>query len=382
MTGTRAEYGLLVPVMELVKKDPKLALQLLVTGSHLSEKFGMTISEIERDGFSIDERIEILSNDDTDLGMAKAISVGIIGFASAFKSLNPDLIVLLGDRFEIFAAATAATLVRIPIAHLHGGETTEALLDEAFRHSITKMSHLHFVSTEEYKNRVIQLGENPERVFCVGALGAEIARGIATLTKKELETLLGITFVGKKILVTFHPVTLEQSQTKAQLEELFASLSHLLDATIIFTFPNADEGGGEIIDLIKAFTSKRPNTYAFASLGQLMYLSLIKCVDVVVGNSSSGLIEVPTFGKPTVNVGDRQKGRVRGKTVIDCLPTESDITRALELALARDFNGEWGGGANPYYQLGTSNRIKKIISETNLEGLLKKQFYRVNNQCE
>ena len=310
ITGTRAEYGLLRWVMQGIKDDADLNLQVIATGMHLSPEFGLTYKAIETDGFEIDRKVEMLTSSDTSEGIAKSMGIGMIGFTDALKELKPDLIVVLGDRFEIFAAVATALIARIPVAHLHGGETTEGAFDEAFRHSITKMSHLHFVAALEYKQRVIQLGEQLEHVFLVGGLGIDNIKRLQLLNRNELEADLGFKFGKKNLLITFHPVTLENSSAVRQMQSLLAALTKLEDTQLIFTMPNADTGGRALIKLVKEFASKHPHAHIFPSLGQLHFLSCIAHVDGVVGNSSSGLLEVPSFKKGTINIGDRQRGRL------------------------------------------------------------------------
>ena len=329
ITGTRAEYGLLRWVMQGIKDDPDLTLQITVTGMHLSPEFGLTYQAIEQDGFQIDRKVEMLTSSDTPVGIAKSMGLGLIGFADALDELQPDLIVVLGDRFEIFAAVSAALVARIPVAHLHGGETTEGAFDEALRHSITKMSHLHFVAAEEYRKRVIQLGEYPDHVFNVGGLGIDNILKLNLLEKDELEKSLDFKLGKKNLLITFHPVTLEHGTSANQMVELLSALEKLEETHLIFTMPNSDTDGRVLFQMIVEFVSKHPHAKAFTSLGQLRYLSCIKYVDGVVGNSSSGLAEVPSFKKGTINIGDRQKGRLKAVSVIDCEPNKISINNTI-----------------------------------------------------
>ena len=309
ITGTRADYGLLRWVIQGIKDDPELTLQIIATGMHLSPEFGLTYQAIEQDGFQIDRKVEMLTSSDTAVGIAKSMGLGLIGFADALHELQPDLIVVLGDRFEIFAAVSAALVARIPVAHLHGGEATEGLIDEAIRHAITKMSHLHFVATEAYRQRVIQLGEQPDHVFLVGGLGIDNIKRLPLLDRATLEASLDFKLGYKNLLITFHPVTLETATAASQMEELLAALAELKDTQLIFTLPNADTDGRALIKMVEQFVVQHPNARAYTSLGQLRYLSCIAQVDGVVGNSSSGLAEVPSFKKGTINIGDRQRGR-------------------------------------------------------------------------
>ncbi|WP_414838645.1 UDP-N-acetylglucosamine 2-epimerase [Carnobacterium sp. TMP28] len=377
VTGTRAEYGLLMPLLERIKNDKELDLQLLVTGMHLSPEFGLTYKLIEADGYKIDEKVAILLSSDTPVGISKSMGLGMIGFSESFERLQPDMVILLGDRYETFAAAATASTARIPIAHLHGGETTEGAFDEAFRHAITKMSVLHFTSAELYRKRVIQLGEQPERVFNVGAIGIENIINMPLMTKKELEESLGIQFNQQLLLVTFHPVTLENNTSATQFKELLTALDNVQDATIIFTKANSDTDGRVINQLIDDYTQLNPDkTMAFTSMGQLRYLSTMKIATAVIGNSSSGIIEAPSFKIPTVNIGDRQKGRIQATSVINCEPKKEEIDKAIKLALSVDFNTELKSMNNPYGDGQVSEKIlKKLKNFLNNSFSLKKSFY-------
>lgn len=375
ITGTRAEYGLLRWVMQGIKDDAELTLQVIATGMHLSPEFGLTYSEIEKDGFQIDRRVEMLTSSDTSVGIAKSMGLGMIGFADALADLKPDLVVVLGDRFEIFAAVSAALVARIPVAHLHGGETTEGAFDEALRHSITKMSHLHFVAAEEYRQRVIQLGEQPDRVFLVGGLGVDSIKRMTLLNRTELEASLDFKLGSKSLLITFHPVTLEMETAVAQMTELLSALATLQDTQLIFTMPNADIGGRILIKMVEQFVAQHPNARAYTSLGQLRYLSCIAHVDGVVGNSSSGLIEAPTFKKGTVNIGDRQRGRLQAKSVINCEPFKSNITAALETLFSVDFKADLSQITNPYGEGGASILVIEVLKSHSVDHIAKKVFY-------
>jgi GDP/UDP-N,N'-diacetylbacillosamine 2-epimerase (hydrolysing) len=375
VTGTRAEYGLLRWVIDGVQKSHLLNLQLCVTGMHLSPDFGLTYMEIESDGYTIDSKVEMLLSSDTAGGVTKSMGLGLIGFADEFERLKPNLVVLLGDRFEIMVAAMAATIARIPIAHLHGGEATEGLIDEAIRHSVTKMSHLHFVAAEKYRNRVIQLGEHPSTVFNVGGLGVDNILKLDLLSREELEKSLNFKLGAKNVLVTFHPVTLENKTSGMQMDELLSALDKLVDCKIIFTMPNADTDGREIFQLIQSFCRKNENAVAFTSLGQIRYLSCLNHVDMVIGNSSSGLAEVPSFKIPTINIGDRQKGRMKADSVIDCEPRENNIFESIAKAYQKKFEEICKNVINPYGSGGASELIVHKIEETDLSNLLKKKFY-------
>ena len=378
VTGSRADYGLLRWLMQEIKEDLDLELQILATGMHLSETFGLTYKEIESDGFKINEKITVLNGDDSGLSLAKSISLGVSGCADAFERLKPDLIIVLGDRFEIFAATTAALVSTIPVAHLHGGEVTVGAFDESFRHSITKMSHIHFVAAEEYRNRVIQLGENPELVFNVGGLGVDAISKLKLLTKEEFEKKRGVSFSKRNLLITFHPVTLEDGSAEKHMNELLFALSELNETTLIFTLPNADTGGLVIISEIEKFVEDHSNAYSFKSLGQVDYLSCINLVDGVIGNSSSGLTEVPSFRKGTINIGDRQKGRLLATSVINVEPTKEEIKKGLSKLYSDSFRASLLRTENPYGRLGAASKIHKIVRDLELEGLLKKTFFQVN----
>jgi GDP/UDP-N,N'-diacetylbacillosamine 2-epimerase (hydrolysing) len=378
-TGTRAEYGLLWPLMQEIKKDEQLRLQLLVSGMHLSDEFGLTYREIEKDGFKIDEKVEILLSSDTTTALTKSIGLGFISFGESLKRLNPHIIVILGDRFEAFAAAAAAMISRIPIAHLYGGEATFGLFDEAIRHSITKMSHLHFTSTERYRKRVIQLGEEPQRVFNVGAIGLDNIKRLKLMSKSDLEKQLNFKFNKRNLLVTFHPVTLENNTSKAQFSNLLDGLDSLKDTNIIFTKANADTDGRIINKMIDAYVSrKRGRAVSFISMGQCQYLSTMRFVDAVVGNSSSGIIEAPSFKIGTINIGDRQLGRIKAKSIIDCQPERQAIRRALRKLYSGPFQEVLRSVVNPYGDGNAAKRIKTVLRRFDLQGILKKSFYECN----
>jgi GDP/UDP-N,N'-diacetylbacillosamine 2-epimerase (hydrolysing) len=377
VTGTRAEYGLLMPLMQKINNDPDLTLHLIVTGMHLSDTFGNTIDEIISDGFHIDYEIPILENEERKLTMPESISVGILGFTAALEKLTPDLLIILGDRFEIFAAATASHLARIPIGHIHGGETTEGLFDEAFRHSISKMSQLHFVAAKEYKNRVLQLGENPDKVHIVGGLGVDLIQNLKLYSKKELEKELNLKFREKNLLITFHPVTLENNTADSQISQLLSVLGKMEETTLIFTMPNADTDGIAILQKIEEFVKNRENASVFKSLGNLRYLSLLSHVDAVLGNSSSGLTEAPSFKVGTINIGERQSGRLKAKSVIDCHPTATDISEAISKIYSDEYQNLLQFVVNPYGEAGASDKILKIVKEHSLDSILIKKFYDV-----
>lgn len=379
VTGTRADYGLLRWVMQGIKEDADLSLQIIATGMHLSPEFGLTYKAIEADGFEIAYKVEMLTSSDTPGGIAKSMGLGMISFADALKELNPDLMVVLGDRFEIFAATATALVARIPVAHLHGGETTEGAFDEAFRHSITKMSHLHFVAAHEYKQRVIQLGEQPEHVFLVGGLGVDNIKRLKLLDSKSLEADLGFKFGKKSLLITFHPVTLENSSAASQMEALLAALAQLKDTQLIFTMSNADTDGRTLIKMVEQFASQHANAHAFTSLGQLRYLSCIAQVDGVVGNSSSGLIEVPSFKKGTINIGERQRGRLQATSVINCYPSQESIADAIKILYSPTFQVALSRVRNPYGEGGASEKVLDKLKSIDIENIVKKVFYDLPN---
>jgi len=380
-TGTRAEYGLLKPLMDEIVKDDSLRLQLLVSGMHLSPEFGLTYKVIENDGFVIDEKVEILLSADTPSGISKSMGLGLVGYADALSRLAPDLAVILGDRFECLAMACACLNARTPIAHIHGGETTLGAVDEAFRHCITKMGHLHFTSTEEYRRRVIQLGEHPDRVFNVGAVGIENIRNMALLNRQELEKEIGFDLGERYFLVTFHPVTLEKATAEVQFKNLLSALDKSTSAAagrekIIFTKANADTDGRIINRLIDEYVAMNPaKAIAFTSMGQLKYLSAMQHCAAVVGNSSSGIVEAPSIKALTLNIGDRQKGRVRAKSVIDCEPEIESIEKALKKALSPDFVDSLQDLINPYEKSGAAQAILDVLKGSDLENIIKKEFY-------
>lgn len=380
MTGTRAEYGLLKPLMQEINKDNDLELYLIVSGMHLSPEFGMTYKEIEEDGFQINAKVEMLLSSDSPAGISKSIGLGVIGFADEFQRAELDMLILLGDRYEVLSAAICAMVMRIPIAHLHGGELTEGAIDEGIRHSITKMSYLHFTSTEQYRNRVIQLGENPERVFYVGALGVENIKKINLMPKEELERSIHFEIDENTVIVTYHPVTLENNTVEEQFLNLLEVLDRNPKIRMIFTKANADTNGrivNELIDKYAAQNSER--ACAFMSLGQKRYLSALKYCRIVIGNSSSGIIEAPSFGKPIINIGDRQKGRICADSVINCGYTQQEIQQAMETALTKEFENKARNCRNPYEKENTAANIISVIKDYLLNDKikLKKGFYDI-----
>lgn len=378
ITGSRAEYGLLSGLMKQIDESEDLKLQIIATNMHLSPEFGLTYKEIEKDGFVIDKRVEMLLSSDTSSATAKSVGLGMIGFADAYEDLRPDLIVVLGDRYEILAAVSTALFFKIPVAHLHGGEITEGAYDDAIRHAITKMSHLHFTSTEEYRKRVIQLGESPDRVFNVGAIGVENIKKSSFLSKKELENSLDFKLGDKSLLVTFHPVTLETCTTREQCDNLLEVLTKHSEYRILFTFPNSDTDGCVIVDCIKDFVAKnKDRAIAFKSLGKLRYLSALKYVSAVIGNSSSGILEVPSFGIPTLDIGDRQKGRIAAKSVVHSGVSMEEIEQGFKLIFSEEIQSVAKLRNNPYEKDGTTDMIVFQLKTYPLENLVQKSFYNL-----
>lgn len=379
VTGTRAEYGLLYWLMKGIVADESLELQLIVTGMHLSPEFGLTYKEIEKE-FTIDKKIEMLLSSDSAIGISKSMGLAQISFSEAYEELKPDLLVVLGDRYEIFSAASAAMIACIPIAHLHGGETTEGAFDEAIRHSITKMSHLHFAATKAYRKRVIQLGENPQRVFNVGGLGIENIKRLKLLSKEAFEESIDFKLAEKNILVTFHPVTLENTTAKDQFQELLDFADELEETNIIFTKANSDTDGRVINQMIDEYVSKNSHkAIGFTSLGQLRYLSALQYVDAVVGNSSSGLLEAPSFKIGTINIGDRQKGRIKASSVIDCEPYKQSLKEAFDKLYSKGFQKNLSVVENPYGGGIASQVILKTLENIDFKNILKKTFYDLDN---
>lgn len=376
VTGSRAEYGILKGLMKAIQNDSDLTLQVIATNQHLSKRQGETYMEIEGDGFAIDYKVYMADDEAPDNAntTAKSIGRGISGFADAFDMLKPNLILILGDRFEMLAVASTALIYRIPIAHIHGGETTEGAFDDAIRHAITKMSHLHFTSTEAYRKRVIQLGEQPDRVFNVGALGVENVLKTDFMTKAELEQSLNFQLTDKCLLCTYHPATLSQLSSEDQVSNLLQALDYYQDYHIIFTYSNSDTNSRIIIKRIQKYVDSNGDRCMFIpSLGQRRYFSTLKHVNAVIGNSSSGIIEVPSFGIPTLDIGDRQKGRIAAESVIHCGYSTDEIKKGLEKVItyqSRDFD-------NPYYKKGACSAILKVLETYPLKNLIQKQFYDI-----
>ncbi len=378
VTGSRAEYGLLYWLMKEIAEDTELELQVDVTGMHLSPDFGLTYRLIEADGFRIDERVEMLLPSDTPVGIAKSIGRGVAGMADAFAPLSPDIAVVLGDRFEILAVAEAAMVARVPIAHLHGGETTQGSYDEAIRHSITKMSQWHFVAAEPYRKRVVQLGEQPERVYNFGAPGLDYLQRLEPLGRSELEESLGIALKAPVFVVTYHPATLGSKDPAAAMTELFAALDEFPESTTIITSPNADTGSRALIALIDRWVAAHSvRAKAFTSLGQRRYLSLLQEADAIVGNTSSGLTEAVALKKATVNIGERQTGRLKATSVIDAAETKPDIVAAIRKALSADFQRALPGTQSLYGSGDASRRIKDVLKAAKIE--TQKAFFDIDH---
>jgi UDP-N-acetylglucosamine 2-epimerase (non-hydrolysing)/GDP/UDP-N,N'-diacetylbacillosamine 2-epimerase (hydrolysing) len=378
ITGTRAEYGILSNLIKLIHDDKTLLLQIVATNMHLSPEFGLTYKEIESDGFHIDKKVEMLLSSDTSNGTVKSMGLGTIGFADVFEDLRPDIVLILGDRYEMLVAAQVALIYKIPIAHLYGGEITEGAYDDSIRHAITKLSHLHFTSTEEYRMRVIQLGEQPKSVFYVGSLGVENIKNTPLMTREELEDNLKFPLGDKSLLVTYHPVTLEYTSAGQQIRNLLDVLETLPEYRIIFTMPNSDTGGRVIIEQIEDFVGKyKERAVSFTSLGKKLYFSALQYISAVVGNSSSGIVEVPSFGIPTLNIGNRQKGRIAGGSVIHCGTTKAEIAGSFKLIYSDDIVKIAKLKQNPYDRKGSAEAIIHVLKEYPLESLIQKSFYNL-----
>jgi len=360
--------------MKKIKESEYLDLQIIVTGAHLSYEFGLTYRTIEEDGFYIDKKVEMLLSSDTEVGVTKSMGLGMIGFADALIELKPDLLIVLGDRFETFVAASSAMVARIPIAHLYGGETTEGAYDEAFRHSITKMSHLHFTSTDIYRNRVIQMGENPDRVFNVGTTSVDNIKGMRLLSREELEEAINLKLNKKNLLITYHPETLGRGSSIKEFQKILSVLDALENASLIFTEANSDNGGRAINEAISGYVqNNNQKAVVFKTLGELKYLSAMQYVDAVVGNSSSGLTEAPSFRVGTINIGDRQLGRVRSTSVIDCLDSKH-LDAAFRTLYSSEFKRNLAHVINPYGLGGSVDKIVSVLEYSNLDNILQKCF--------
>jgi GDP/UDP-N,N'-diacetylbacillosamine 2-epimerase (hydrolysing) len=374
VTGTRAEYGLLYWLMKEIEADEKLQLVLIVTGMHLSIEFGLTYKEIEKD-FKIDKKIEILLSSDSSVGISKSMGLAQISFAESFDELKPDILVVLGDRYEIFSAVSTAMMLKIPIAHLSGGELTSGAIDDCIRHSITKMSHLHFVATQEYKNRVEQLGEDSKNVYNFGEAGLDNIYRLNLLNREDFEKSIDFKLNKKNILFTYHPTTLESyEQNIKNINIILSELASLKDTNIILTKANSDESGRAFNEILKKFVTGYSNMKLFTSLGQLRYISSLQFIDAVVGNSSSGIVEAPSFKIGTINIGHRQNGRKRAKSVIDCEVSSNSIRNAFQKLYSIEFQESLKDIYNPYGDGGASIKIKEVLKNVNLKNIIFKKF--------
>ncbi len=378
ITGSRAEYGLLRRLISLVNHDHELDLNLIVTGTHLSHEHGYTVDEIRNDGTPITSEVEILLSSDTPQSVTKSTGIAMISFADIYADIKPDLIVILGDRFEILAAANAGHLSGIPIAHIHGGEVTEGAVDDAIRHSITKMSWWHFVATDEFKRRVVQLGEKPDRIFVTGGMGVDIVRNTKLKNREDLEEELGINFDKKNLLITYHPETLGSKDSSSIFKEIIMALEELDRTNLFFTAPNSDAEGKTIAKMIEEFVERENNAFYFKSLGIINFLSMLQFVDAMVGNSSSGLLEAPSFKIGTINIGNRQKGRPKSESIIDCDLEKSNILSAIKTIYTDDFQKLLRTAKNPYGDGGSSEKILSIIKNHSIPENLQKGFHDVH----
>jgi GDP/UDP-N,N'-diacetylbacillosamine 2-epimerase (hydrolysing) len=380
VTGSRAEYGLLKPLMWKIKEEGNWKLQLIVTGMHLSHEFGNTYKQIEQDGFFIDKKVEMLLSADTGYAVIKSMGVALIGMADALEILQPDLLIVLGDRFEILATVEAALILKIPVAHLHGGEVTEGAYDDAMRNAITKMSHLHFAATESYRKRIVQMGENPDKVFTVGAIGLDSIHHLQLLGKDEFEATIKHKLQVNNYLITFHPETLASRNSAENFKELLTAIKKQAESFFIFTKANADNGGREINVLIDKYVEKNPkSSIAFTSMGQRLYLSAMQYITAVVGNSSSGILEAPSFKIATINIGNRQKGRIQAGSVVNCTAIEAEILNAFKKIKEPAFKAHISTTINPYGDGNTSTRIINILKQINLQDLPVKKFFDLNH---
>lgn len=375
VTGTRAEYGLLRWLMQDIRDNPQLELQIVATGTHLSPQFGLTYREIEADGFTIDAKVDMQLNGDSAGAVTRSLGAGVIGFADMFEQLQPDVLVVLGDRFEVLAAAQAAMLARVPIAHIHGGESTEGLIDEAIRHSVTKMSHLHFVTAEPYRKRVLQMGEAADRIWNFGAPGLDALNRVKLLTRDELSRSAEFDLTLPYLIVTYHPVTLSEDETRDEAEALFSALQEFKNHQVLLTGVNADPGHDVVAALSAAFAQANPARVRLCtSLGQQRYLSALRYADAVVGNSSSALIEAPAFALPAVNIGDRQRGRLRQANLIDASGDRESIAAAIHKALTPEFRQQCREAGSSLGDGHASEQIARVLAEHPLDGILKKKF--------
>lgn len=377
VTGSRAEYGLLAPIILSASQREEFDLSVIVTGAHLSPEFGYTANEIEKDGIEIDRKIEILLSSDSNIGVCKAVGLAVISFAEALDQINPDVLLVLGDRYEIFAATTAAMLIGIPIAHCHGGELTQGAYDDSLRHSITKMSELHFVANDVYRKRVIQLGEKPSRVHNVGGLGVDCITSVKILERDMLGKSLGFDLRDRNFLITYHPLTMDKDGGMKELDALLEALETVNDIGLVFTMPNGDNVSRRIAAKIERFCKKRNNARIYSSLGQQRYYSCLHHFDGVIGNSSSGIAEAPSFRTGTINIGDRQKGREFASSIISCRGDTLEISKAIEMLLSKDFQQQLEFCKNTYGESGASEKILKVLSEYKFERFKRKEFHDV-----
>jgi len=379
VTVARSDYGIYRPILSKIEMNPDLRLHLIVSGMHLSPEFGLTVREIEADGFPIGDRVEMLLSSDTPEGVSKSMGLGILGYAQSYSRLRPNILLVLGDRFEMLSAVVASIPFTIPVAHIHGGELTAGAIDEAIRHSITKMSHLHFTSTDIYARRVVQMGEEPWRVLVAGAPGLENLNSLQPLGRKELRNRYGFHLSGHTLLVTYHPETLKYDRTESDVRELLSALEQL-KCEIVFTYPNADPCGRLIIQMIEQFVARTVTARVAPSLGSHAYFSLMKCVSAMVGNSSSGILEAASFKLPVVNIGDRQCGRVRGKNVIDVGHSRAEIVQGIRTAISPEFRAGLEDLRNPYYDERCAEKIVDKLNSVPIDDhLLLKRFYDHTN---
>ncbi|MEL4429220.1 UDP-N-acetylglucosamine 2-epimerase [Shewanella mangrovisoli] len=379
VTATRAEYGLLKPLLHEIEKDQDLTLQLVATGTHLSPEFGYTLKEIETDRYPIAKKVEILLSSDSSIGVSKSMGLAQISFSEVYDDLQPDIVVVLGDRYELLPIVLAANVANIPVAHISGGELTEGVLDEMFRHAITKLSHLHFTAIESYRNRVVQMGESPERVFTVGEIGLDNLRTMQFMSKEELEINLGRKLFSKNLLVTYHPDTTDNLDSiVASFKTILEALDELKDTLLIFTKANSDRGGRKINDMIDKYVSiNEDRSISFTSLGQKRYLSLLNYIDAIIGNSSSGIVETPSFKLPSINIGSRQQGRIRAKSTIDVDCELDSIRQSIKKIYSSEFINEIKGVINPYDKGASGKKVKDILKEYDLNTLKVKKFYDI-----
>lgn len=378
VTGSRAEYGILKELIRLFYESKNHLLQLVVTGSHLSDGYGYTVNEIIEDGFNIDYKIDLLLGSDNNVAISKSIGLGLLNFADCFSSLKPDLIIILGDRYEMLSVAITAMMQRIPIAHIHGGEVTEGAIDDKIRHSISKMSEIHFVANAEYKKRLIQLGERPSTIHLTGSLGVDAIRTIKFMTKLELEESMNFSFGDKNLILTYHPETLNIQNIENDFDNVIHAIKDLNNINFIITLPNSDEGNKLITNKIYKLQENQANIFIFNSLGQKRYLSCLNYVDGVIGNSSSGILEVPSFKIGTINIGNRQKGRIKATSIIDCKPVKSEIIESINYLYSETFQSLLKNTTSPYGLGNSSEMIFKIVSDLEFPLNIKRNFYDLN----